>query len=230
MSTTDDNNDWLEMIHTALAHGMTKQAIANVVGVDRSYISQAVHNLGNLGNGKCSPKHLAQKVRNTLGAFPCPFLTDESGQEVRITGLVCRGYAHKEMPTANPREIRHWRACQDCPKKQTSALPPHKVAIAAPAGVKAQVGKCGKASSGSEASDEGWNCVGGPMDNPYPEEDTRHDYWAQGFQQRREFDRKQRERLRGKNVDDVQQAGVIDTVTLPLPEVGGPQISKGSPQ
>lgn len=71
VAVADDNNDWLEMIHAAKAHGMTYQAIADVVGVHRSYILQAVHNLG---NGSASPKHLAQKVRNTLGAFACPFI------------------------------------------------------------------------------------------------------------------------------------------------------------
>lgn len=174
MNAADSNDkDWLDLIHEALARGMTKQAIANVVGVHRSYISQAVN--PKLWNKNASQKHLAQMVRNTLGAFPCPFLTDESGQEVRITGLVCRGYAHKEMPTANPREIRHWRACQDCPKKQTSALPPHKVSAVVKAPAACAIGR---------------------------DVDTL-------------------------TVKVPQQAGVIDTVTLSLPEVGGPQILKG---
>lgn len=181
MTSADNNNDWLALIHTAMAQGMSKQAIANVVGVHRSYISQAVHNLGNLGNGSASPRHLAQKVRNTLGAFACPFLTDESGQEVRITGLVCRGYAHKAAPTANPRELRHWRTCQGCPKKQTSALPSHKANVSA------------KPPAAPAA------CT------------IRNDADL-------------------LMVKVPQQAGVIDTVTLPLPEVGGPQIEKGHAQ
>lgn len=53
VAVADDNNDWLEMIHEAKAHGMTYQAIADVVGVHRSYILQAVHNLG---NGSAQPQ------------------------------------------------------------------------------------------------------------------------------------------------------------------------------
>ncbi|CAN5883276.1 hypothetical protein BH11PSE12_BH11PSE12_18430 [soil metagenome] len=231
MSVADEHKSWLDLIHAALARGMTKQAIADVVGVNRSYISQAVHGTGELGKGTASAKHLAKRVCNTLGVFTCPFLTDESGQEVRISGVVCRGYAHREMPTANPREIRHWRACQGCQKKQTSALPPHKVNLVSKKSVInkqliVMMGATGKASGGVEAETEGWDSIGGPMDNPYSIEDSRHDYWALGYKRRREFDQKQNTRWRTKEAVPTQQAGIIDKVTLPLPEVGAPQIEE----
>jgi hypothetical protein len=83
--------------------------------------------------------------------------------------------------------------------------------------------KTGKATSGEEAYQEGWDSIGGPDDCPYPIDDSRSDYWDMGYKQRRDLDKKLRAKY-GKG--EVQQAGIVDKVTLPLPEVGGPQVQE----
>ncbi len=202
------DSDWFNALQREVG-ASNKTRVAQKMGVSRSTLSAIVNGLGEYGKGTASTTNFEREFRRAYEQLECPHTGTKVGT------VYCRENALCAAPTHNPLQMMHWQACQSCSNK------PRPVRVAAPA----SVGRTGKATSGTEASDEGWNCIGGPMDNPYPEQDQRHDYWAQGFQQRREFDRKQRDRLRSKHKEEVQQAGIIDKVTLSLPEVGGPQIA-----
>ena len=247
--TTNEQSGWLDILRADIAATGSINKTAQRVGVSRPALSQILNGSGPYGSGKASTARVEEKVMNTIGLVACPFLSTYHGEEHRITGLQCREYAYRVNPPTNiPREMQHWRACQGCDKRVKPAG-----IIAAPVALKPvrKIGKIGpvkneiyeqaedltkpgvtlasvdKASSCGEAHHEGWNCTGGPQDNPYAVDDPRRDHWDNGHNARRVADLKQRQRIRETD-DTQQQAGVIDTRTLPLPVVGGPQILEGA--
>ena len=84
----------------------------------RSALSQVINQCGPYGTGKASVAKLAEKAIQAFTKVHCPFLTEFHGQATVITGAECRGHADRESPPINnPRELRHWRACQGCPPR-----------------------------------------------------------------------------------------------------------------
>lgn len=248
-SSVKPEPEWLAILHADIAASGSISKTAQRVGVSRPALSQIINGIGPYGSGKASTAKVEEKVMNTIGLVACPFLSDFHGEARRITGLQCREYAYRaNPPTNNPREMQHWRACQGCDKRVKPAgivaapvfvKPARKIGrvgpvhneIYEPAEEVTKPGvtqaSIGKASSCGDAHHEGWNCIGGSQDNPYPLDDPRHDHWDNGHNARRVADLKQRQRMRETD-DTPQQAGVIDTRTLPLPVVGGPQILEGA--
>ncbi|MBC7857984.1 MAG: hypothetical protein H7Z39_04230 [Burkholderiaceae bacterium] len=202
-------------------------ATATRVDINRSALSGILNYTSSSPyvTGKASTDKVAERVMNTIGLVGCPFLSEHHGADHRITGLQCREYAYRTNPPTNsPRDMRHWRACQHCDKR----VKPAAVAEAKPAKEKAEKAGAtyGLSTSGDAAYYEGWDSTcAGPDDNPYPVEDARSDYWSLGWKQRRESEKKARERMATMGAEPQQQAGIIDKVTMPLPEVGGPQIA-----
>lgn len=155
--------EWITILRADAAATGSITVTAQRVGVSRAAVSQILNGCGPYGTGRANTAKVADKVMNTIGMVPCPFLSQYHGKEHRITGLQCSEYAYRENPPTNsPRDMQHWRACQTCPKR----------------------------------------VKGG---NPVPVV-TR--------------------RVRGldEDAEPQQQAGIIDKITLPLPEVGGPQV------
>jgi hypothetical protein len=69
---------------------------------------------GNYGNGKASTDHIAKRVTHAYGRYPCPYLSNQAGEERTVTAAQCRQYASDHAPTHSPLAIQHWRACQQC--------------------------------------------------------------------------------------------------------------------
>ena len=100
--------DWMKLLTTAIA-ASSKQNVARELGISRSQVSL-------VANGKyiASTEHIAKKVLSRYGRIHCPHLSAE------ITPDECN-YNHKrEAPTSNPREMKHWRACQTCKNNLTA--------------------------------------------------------------------------------------------------------------
>ncbi|WP_422940997.1 hypothetical protein [Undibacterium sp. TJN19] len=208
------STDWFKALH-AETKAKSISAVALKMGVARPTLSVFINGLGAYGDGSASPANLEIRYRKAYEQLTCP----HTGSLVGATH--CRETALRTAPSHNPMQMMQWQACQSCPHKPAPMQEPKATKTTSKKSardIQTDGPATGKASSGSEAEDEGWHCIGGPMDNPYPIEDSRHDYWERGYKGRREFNKKLKDR------DSVQQAGIIDTVTLPLPEVGGPQI------
>lgn len=164
---------WISIARDDVAATGSIAETARRIGIDRSALSGILNATPTCPyvNGKASTDKVAEKVMNTIGLIACPFLGEYHGEERRITGLQCREYAYRTTPpTSSPRDMRHWRVCQDCDKRVPAA------AIAASETTK-HAGKIAKV---------------GTVNNEIC----------------------------------TQQAGIIDKVTLPLPEVGGPQVNE----
>lgn len=212
---------WFALLQAEVA-GSTKTWVAEQMGVNRATLSAVFNGIGEYGKGTASTKRFETQFRGAFNLLACPY----NGENVGVT--FCREHALGTAPTHNPNAIRHWRACQECAyKPRPPAAEPEGIKVVKPTNASRLNG--GKATSGEEAYQEGWDCIGGPMDNPYPVEDSRNDYWRTGYEQRKAFDRKQREKFSKLSPEPPpekpQQAGIVDTVTLPLPEVGAPQPS-----
>lgn len=202
-----------------------KTRVADKMGINRATLSAVFNGIGEYGKGTASTKRFEILFRNTFNLFPCSY----TGENVGAT--ICRERALIPAPIHNPNAMHQWKACQECDNKPR---PPKEQVVAK--GVKPSTfGRLsgGKATSGEEAYQEGWDCIGGSMDNPYLVEDSRSDYWRTGYEHRKAFDLKQRDRfakpLPDAPVEKPQQAGIVDKVTLPLPEVGPPQPSAFGP-
>jgi hypothetical protein len=201
----------------------SKMAVADRLGVHRTTISCVCNGCGEYGNGHSSTQKIELAYRRAYEQLICPHT------QAQVGIVHCRDIALRAAPTHNPIRMAQWQACQQCQYKPNEKRGATKVVVYAKnADSEPTQSTVGKADSFGAAHHEGWNCIGGPQDNPYPIEDQRHDYWDNGHNARRVADLKNRQR--GKRTDEVvQQAGIIDKVTLPLPEVGGSQIYEGAP-
>ncbi len=109
---------WLELVDAEVKASGSISATAKRVGVSRSALSQVINRCGPYGTGAASVASIANKVVIALTKVTCPFLTDFHGETTVITGAKCREHADRDTPPVNsPRELRHWRACQDCPHR-----------------------------------------------------------------------------------------------------------------
>lgn len=216
------NSDWFKVLEREVG-ASNKTRVAEKMDVSRSTLSAVMNGIGEYGKGKASTVNFEREFRRAYEQLPCPY----NGTNVGTT--YCREHALSAAPTHNPLQMMHWQACQQCshkPRPAPAAAPIQQIKVVATTTDARQrvVAFNGKATSGDDAYEEGWNSIGGPNDNPYLTEDSRSDYWDTGYRQRRDFDKKQQRRI--KQLDEPpQQAGIVDKVTLPLPEVGAPQIA-----
>ena len=104
MSCTDDLPKWKQLVHSRIKAVGSIQKVADELGYARASLSLALRDkyIG-------STERLEQTVIRVLGSVNCPHL----GQE--ITPDQCQAYKHREAPTQNPADMRHWRTCQQCP-------------------------------------------------------------------------------------------------------------------
>lgn len=133
--------EWYRLIVEDVANTGSIAATARRIGIDRSALSGFLNRTSSSPyiNGKASTDRLAAKVLATIGKLVCPFLSQEYGEERRLTGLECRNYACiPNPPTQSPRAMQHWRACQRCahmPKmlvRADSVKPVEKIASLVP--------------------------------------------------------------------------------------------------
>ncbi len=218
---TINEPQWMTILREDLDATKSITKTAARVGVSRPALSQILNGIGPYGTGKASTDHIAKKVMSTIGMVACPFLSDYHASEQRITGLQCREYAYRvNPPTNSPRDMQHWRACQGCEKR----VPPASVIVPPPTVAKpakklkvtvkheSEEQLC---AAGHAAHHEGWSSLARVQDNPYASQDTRHDHWENGRNARSVFDLKQRNTP-------------VDISTLPLPEVGAPQLEESA--
>lgn len=112
---------WFAMLQDAVK-ASDQSAVARLLGRSASAINQVLRGTGAYGSGAASTASISQRVLDTFGTWPCPFLGDGSDERV-ITAAQCRGYAHREAPSGSPRDVAHWRACRECPNKARSTPP-----------------------------------------------------------------------------------------------------------
>lgn len=82
-------------------------AAAKRIGYSRSSVSLALAGKYPGGVGK-----LRDAILACLQTVECPHLGDQ------LSGDDCRAFQARDMPTANPQALAHWRACQICPHAQ----------------------------------------------------------------------------------------------------------------
>lgn len=133
--TSSANNEapWIEVLRADIAASGSVTNTATRVGVSRTALSQVLNGVGPYGTGAASTAKLEEKVMNSIGLVACPFLSTYHSAEHRITGLQCREFAYRKNPPTNgARDMQHWRACQECPKRVKAAPPPKVDAQPAP--------------------------------------------------------------------------------------------------
>lgn len=111
-------SSWLDLVEAEVAASGSISATAIRIGVSRSALSQIINKCGPYGTGKASVAKIAEKTVQALTKIHCPFLSEFHGTATVITGAECRQHADRDTPPINnPRELRHWRACQNCPHR-----------------------------------------------------------------------------------------------------------------
>lgn len=125
-AATYQSEQWFSLLEAA-ASRTSQLLVAAELGVSQGTVSQVLRGTGLYGTGKASTVHIARRVLDTYSHWECPFLSDDEPRTV--TSAECRAFAHRPAPTSSPRNLAHWRACQQCPMKARSAPPvarPHK--------------------------------------------------------------------------------------------------------
>lgn len=111
---------WFALLGRAAA-GATRAAVAKRLGLSAATVSQVLNGSGLYGSGAAATDRIAQRVLDTFGAWPCPFLADRPAGGDVISAECCRSRAHREAPASSPRDVAYWRACQACPNRERSA-------------------------------------------------------------------------------------------------------------
>jgi len=99
----DPCQDWLELLRAAVARE-TIAGAAERIGLSRTTLSLVLA-------GKYPAKTLAgveQKVRAALDSWHCPHFG------IVIGAADCRHYQELPLPLSSARDLRLWRACQNC--------------------------------------------------------------------------------------------------------------------
>lgn len=103
--------DWRALLNDAIARDPRGIAgVAVTLGLSRAAVSLVVSD-----KYPASSARIARKVIDAFDRVLCPHLSRS------LTHLDCRTFAYRTPPTSSPREMRHWRACQQCPHR-----PPEK--------------------------------------------------------------------------------------------------------
>lgn len=120
---------WFALLRDACERLDSNVLVAGALGVSAPLVGQVLNGSGAYGRGEASTRRIAERVLNTYGNWPCPYLTDGEPVEHVISAEQCRGYAHRDAPTRSPRDLAHWRACQSCPRKERTAPPAPRVVV-----------------------------------------------------------------------------------------------------
>ena len=99
---------FITLLREAIA-ASSKTKVAENIGVSRTTISLIANGKYIADTGRIEKKFMAFYSR-----INCPHLNTE------ITHETCRANHSREAPTSNPREMKHWRACQTCKNNETS--------------------------------------------------------------------------------------------------------------
>ncbi|WP_275789743.1 helix-turn-helix domain-containing protein [Pararhizobium gei] len=103
--------EWLEVLRReAGKEGVTKQAIADAIGVSRTAVSLLI-----AGKYTARTDKVAEKIANKVMALYahrvwCPH-THQS-----ITSIACAQHHSAPMTMSDPDALRHWVACKKCPQ------------------------------------------------------------------------------------------------------------------
>lgn len=99
--------DWFELLRNAVdEHPRGKAGVADDLDISRTAVSLVL-----AGTYPANTDKIATRVRDRYDRIACPHLVES------IAPDVCRSYALRPAPTNSPRDMRHWRACQNCPRK-----------------------------------------------------------------------------------------------------------------
>ncbi len=101
---------WMDLLINAV-NASSKAKVAETIGVSRTTVSLIVNN-----KYPASTEHVAQMVLSVYGHITCPHFG------AKIPHHECQDYQNRQSPTGSPREMRHWRACQECHHNETLAL------------------------------------------------------------------------------------------------------------
>lgn len=102
-------SNWLALLtNAAEAHERGIAGVAEELDVSRTSISLVLS-----GKYPAKTDKIEARVLQTYARVACPHLIET------ITIHICRSHAERAAPTNSPREMRHWRACQNCPHKAT---------------------------------------------------------------------------------------------------------------
>ncbi|OCP17396.1 MULTISPECIES: helix-turn-helix transcriptional regulator [unclassified Ensifer] len=104
--------EWLGVLRAqAEKPGVTKQAIADELGISRTAVSLLIAGKYTAGTTKVERK-IANKVMALYAhRVWCPHL------HASITPDQCRAFCTAPMTMSDPAGLRHWVACQKCPEK-----------------------------------------------------------------------------------------------------------------
>lgn len=100
--------DWHAILAQAVSTSSRAQ-VARDLGVSRTAVSLIL-----AGKYPGQTNRMAARIMDRYGRVACPYLERE------VTPAECARYG-REIPTASPDALRHWRACQGCehnPKKE----------------------------------------------------------------------------------------------------------------
>lgn len=105
MSSTAELPEWKRLLLARIETLGSIQKVADELGYARPSLSLALND-----KYKGSTEKMEKRVLKVYGQVHCPYL------ERQISPAECQGYREREAPTQNPAEMRHWRACQNCPR------------------------------------------------------------------------------------------------------------------
>lgn len=103
--------EWLDVLRAQAAKpGVTKQAIADELGVSRTAVSLLI-----AGKYTARTDKVEKKIANRVMALFahrvwCPHL------HTSITPDQCRAFCGAPMTMSDPAALRHWVACKKCPE------------------------------------------------------------------------------------------------------------------
>lgn len=106
MSYVEHKPEWVALVEQRVKQLGTIQKVAEELGYARPSLSLAIR-----GKYVGNTDRLEKTVMRVLGgSIHCPHLHKELSRDE------CSTFREREAPTQNPAEMRHWRACQNCPK------------------------------------------------------------------------------------------------------------------
>ncbi|OTG87675.1 LysR family transcriptional regulator [Acinetobacter sp. ANC 4558] len=104
MSCNVHKPEWISLVESRIEQLGSIQKVADELGYARTSLSLALR-----GKYIGSTERLERTVMKVLGSVTCPHL------EKQISPDECISFRERNAPTQNPAEMRHWRACQQCP-------------------------------------------------------------------------------------------------------------------
>jgi DNA-binding transcriptional regulator YdaS (Cro superfamily) len=94
----------MDLLRRAVAAEGSQARAAKRVGISAAAVSLLLK-----GEYGADTTKMERKIRGALDQVTCPHLRQV------ITGPECIRHRTRNIPTHDPRELRHWNACQSCP-------------------------------------------------------------------------------------------------------------------